>query len=1190
MTTMLYTKDSISSLLNQSSLPIETTYKNSLLRYETTAYPKISSDIHLAAAFAIWLHRLTNEEEFQLYLQINGKLAVATMQFSVNTTSEVVYNIIEQAFSTPISELPNEITYFFSNVSPSPLAVIQLITTASTFIIEGLEANINAKNMSRYMQYYTKILQFSLIEAHRSVLDFEILTEEETQQWANINSRTVDATIHQTMHAAFKATAMKNPHKIALQNETTAVSFLEIDQQSDAIAQFLLEHNSQIGDYVSVYMSRSIHAIIAMLGVMKAGAIYVPLSPDNPDERNEYILNDTKSKIVIADTSTLNQAMRFSPQYTEIIEFKSIPQKELTASCDVKPSDLAYIIYTSGSTGRPKGVKIPHKSIATFALGEREVYDFKEDSILTQFYTLTFDASMLELCPMLFFGNTLYMLSKEERLDIALFAEAIAKNKIDYVMMVPVSALKQFALFATETDIEKMQRLQCFGVGGEALPAEIARLFQKTFGLIPLINVYGPTECSVLTTTYKIDTLLPNDLMNIPIGSPLPNYRVHVLNQAMQYCPINVPGELYIETEALADGYLNLPDKTNAVFVKTPLSDALMYRSGDVVRLLENNQLEFVGRSDSQVKIRGFRVELGEIEEQLLAVEHIVDGAIVTKMVQNEKTIIAYYKNEQHYNLTPNDLLHALQKQLPDYMLPSYCVELHEFPLLPSGKINRNALSNLEIIPVENVNTSSKKMPQNETEAIILQAWQTALNAQYIGIDEDFFEIGGHSLKVLAILSTLKKHYPILTINDFFKHRTIEQLATYVTTTTVDEPVQTMTKTVNIQLIEHPKQLYSPIDFQATETAYFFLTGATGYLGAHILLNLLQSPIEKVAVLVRSKTPVDGFARLIKVLKRYDQHDLLLSEQYTNKIKVISGDFTQENLAACPNDLVFLKEHVDAILHCGADVRHFGDEEHFKKTNIDSTAHLIEFAQQCKNARFHYVSTLGIQEDLASEGNWDAFLATDSILDAPAVSSLYTNSKLESEKLLQQAHAAGLPVTIYRPGNISCQSTTGIFQNNIDANAVYRMFKSFILLKKAPDVDFMMDFTMVDYASFIITELALSTQTIGSVYNICNTTLISFKDVLDFFRSFGYIIELVTEEEFKRFVYDETPKNPEGVSLAMASMEGDGAKNSDLLYACPNTKQFMEQQQLIAPKPDESFFEKMIRHAIDTQYFPAINE
>lgn len=1178
------------TLYNSTSLPLYPMAENCPTTFQSKQIPIVSSATWYATAFAIWIHRLTNEEELTLHFSLKGQLFGASLHFTEQTTAMMIYEQIDNCLHHPLENSPEFIHYLFADQNNHLAAAMQLNYEEKNWYLQGANQFLNTQNEARYISYFKQILNFILLNQQHAVIDFSIVTEDELKAYHQINQNVVDYNAKQTMHEAFFETATKFPHKIALKSGNQSITFDELLKHSDSVAQLLVEQNINVGDYVAVYMTRSIQAVAAMLGVMKAGAIYVPLSPDNPIDRNKYILEDTQSKIILTEDDTFQYALQIAPVFSEIIEYNTISKKQFSANQTVQSTDLAYIIYTSGSTGRPKGVQIPHKSITTFAYGEQAVYRFKTEHVLTQFYTLTFDASMLELCPMIYFGTTLYMLSKEERIDISLFAEAVEKEEIDFVMMVPTSVLKQFTLFATTKDIEKMQRLQCFAVGGELLPVETVRQFQQTFGKIPLVNLYGPTECSVLTTFHPIAAYIPEEVTNIPIGSPLPNYKVHVLNKAMQYCPIDVAGELYIETPALAAGYLNLPDKTAEVFVKTPFSDHTMYRSGDVVRLSPTNKLEFVGRQDSQVKIRGFRVELDEIEKQLLKISNLENGVIITKILEEELAIIAYYKNKPDFELTTATIIEALQLQLPDYMLPTYCVAIDEFPLLPSGKINRHALRTLDISQTIDETTTEKLAPTTLVEEKILHSWQKVLTIDSIGIDEDFFEIGGHSLKVLAILSTLKKDFPMLKINDFFKYRTIQQLANYITNNDSTTAYTEKTATINNELLEHPKYLTASIQPKVHDGKHFFLTGATGYLGAHILLELLQSPVKKIAVLVRSSTAAEGLERLLNILKQYDSNFELNTGKNLDKIQIISGDFTKKDLGIATAERDSLYKTVDAILHCGADVRHFGDEEHFKKTNIDSTTYLIDFAKKCQDARFHYVSTIGIQEDLATEGNWDAFLQKESILDAPAVESLYTNSKLASEKLLQLAYEKGLAVSIYRPGNISCHSITGRFQTNIDANAVYRMFKSFILLKKAPNVDFMMDFTMVDYASSLITKLAYSKETVGGIYNICNTTLVSFKEVLGYFRSYGYTIDLVSEKEFTRFLYDETPKNAEGVALAMAGIEGDGAKNSDLLYRCPHSQQFMTQHGLVAPLPSESFFHQMIQYAITIQYFPMPNE
>lgn len=1158
-------------LFKNPVFPIDPSVRSNYSPYLSPSHNMYTSIQWHLTAFAIWMHRMNNEDEITLSIELNKKHYFVYISFSNHSTAQDIYTQIRLK---PSEDTPSDVKMIFSN---------------QTYQFKSFICFLNEQNIMRYEQYYNRILTTILEQPSVNILSISILTELETNVYQQLNATTQKVNIHQTMHEVFEKTAQKTPNKIALQDAHRTLTFNDIHKQSDSIAQFLIEQKIQVGDYVAVYMQRSMEAVVSMLGVMKAGAIYVPLSPDNPDERNEYILEDTQAKFILTDLST-NEKVNLLNQKIPKELYARIEEKELLVKPNVIPTDIAYIIYTSGSTGRPKGVKIPHKSIATFAFAEKDVYGFQDDDILTQFYTLTFDASLLELCPMIFHGNTLYMLSKDERLDISLFAEAVKSQQIDYVMMIPMSALKQYLLFATDEDIEKLQRLKCFGVGGETLPVDTVRLFQETFGLIPLKNVYGPTECSVLTTTYTIDTLLPKETTTIPIGTPLPNYRVHILNDAFSYCPIGVTGELYIETFALAEGYLHLPEKTAEVFVQTPHSENKMYRSGDLVRLLPSGQIEFIGRKDTQVKIRGYRVELGEIEEHLLGIAEIADGAIIAKEIQGDLAIVGYYQVKENASCTPEDVLYLLKQQVPDYMLPSYIIELEQFPLLPSGKINRTALKERMIeVMSTSMDDTEKLKPVNEEEAIILKAWQDTLLQQSIGTDEDFFEIGGHSLKVLAILTQLKKPFPMLKINDFFEHRTIQALANYVRTSTIEEEI--VIETVHKELIEHPKLLQSEKTFETITQQSILLTGATGYLGAHILFELLQHEnVTDIAVLVRATSHEEGLQRILDQLRYYQPNAPLNDLLEKTTLHTMIGDFTKPNLGVSSSDLEWLQKNVQSLIHCGADVRHFGDAEHFKKTNIDSTAYLIDFAQSCSSIRFHYVSTLGIQEDLASEGKWDDFLTKPSILDAPDVESLYTNSKLASEKLLQKAYEQGLPVTIYRPGNISCQSTTGIFQKNIDTNAVYRMFKSFILLEKAPDVDFMMDFTMVDYASSLITNIALSNNTIGGIYNICNTTLISFKDVLKHFKQFGYTIELVDEQDFIQFLYDDSQKDAEGLALAMAGVEGDGAKNSTLRYACPQSELFMRENQLSCPIPDETFFNYMIQSAIAQHYFPEIKK
>lgn len=1192
MTKQINIKENISEIINALNFPIKQELRTNSNKYKTSLKKLPYTDkVLLVTAFISWIHRMTNEETISLDIHKEGQFYPLEISFSKEISAKTVAFMVQDALlKDGVETSTNHIMFTDKLIEGKENIVFQLVVEGNCFYLAGVDQIINANFEQRYLSSFDILALDLHNNREKAVLDLEILTPVEVALWKSVNDNKKDFPKGETLHGIFSKTASNHPEKYALSNEFERITFQELEDYSNRIANYLVTNGVKIGDYIAVYMERSIEAIVGMLGVMKAGAVYVPLSPDNPKERNAYIMQDANTKVVLTSRDSLHLVDGVAPANAEVINIENINGSSTPVSVKVKPTDIAYIIYTSGSTGKPKGVKIPHKSIITFGYSELEIYDITSEDTLTQFYTLTFDASLLELCPMIFSGACLYMLSKEERLDVSLFAEAIKRVNITSAMMLPMSALKQFSLYATDKDAEAFRNLKYFGVGGEALTGETVRLFQNRFINVPLINVYGPTECSVLSTTHTVTDRVPQDLINVPIGKPLKNYSVYIVNEKDQLNPIGVPGELLIETEGLSEGYLNLPEKTAEVFVKTHLTDHLVYRSGDIVKLLEDGNIEFVGRKDSQVKIRGYRVEMGEIEDKLLQVDFVEDGAIVARDVNGDKVLVAYYKQKDNMNGSPKEVLDFLTTKVPKYMIPSYIIELEELPHLPSGKINRKELT---ARPVE-LNASfdeDKKAPSNEVEEKFVEAWKNVLGLSAVGVNENFFEIGGHSLKVLATLSILKKDFPILKINDFFNHPTIEELAQKIIQDRVEGSKESVFSKLQVtDLYEHPRRLHTTLDYNTVPQTGVLLTGVTGYLGAHILIDLVRDTDTTVYALVRAKSKEEGLERLKSTLSYYAPNNFYINYNLKDRVVVLPGDFTKAELGLSEEDYAIVQEKVNSIIHCGADVRHFGSKEEFTKTNVDSTSKLLKLAEHLSNARFHYVSTLGVAEDLATEGHWDEFLQTTNIADAPEVMSLYTDSKLESEKLVEEYFKKGLPVTIYRPGNISCQYGTGLFQKNINENAVYRMLKGFILLGAAPDVDYKMDFTMVDFASKSITTIAMLDESIGGVFNICNPLNISYKEFIQAVNDFGYDITLLPQQEYIDYLYSDQPKDKEGLELAMAGLEGDGAKDSPLVYTCPHTLSVLNEYGVKVPTPDKAFIYRMLEHAIGVGYFnrPAV--
>ena len=1138
---------------------------------------------HLAAAFIIWAHRMTGEEALQIDLYQNGIYYPAEIIFKKGLTANEIIGMVKRALTGTGNKTGTHALAFSDSGILSDAADLQFTKTAADFYLSGPESIMNPSCENRYVQSLKTLASDMIASPDKDILGLDMLTNEDKTVWQGFNNTTKKYPTGRTLHTVFSATARLYPDQTAISSEFGSVTFAELDSHSNQIARYLWENGICKGEYVSVYMGRSIDMLTAMLGVMKAGAVYVPLSPENPKTRTQYIIKDSASKAVLTQEAyVLELGEMLADMQMPIVPISRIEAEETPLDLKVEETQLAYIIYTSGSTGKPKGVKIAHKSIVGLGYALTDILPTTSKDVLTQFFTLTFDASFLEVCPMLFTGARLHILTQAERVDVSSFAQMITREGITYIPAVPVSVLKQFSMYADETEAACFTRLRAWGVGGEALTGEVVRLFQNKFGMIDLVNLYGPTEATVIASTYKVSSQVEDGVINIPIGKPIRNYKMYIVNESMNLCPIGVEGELLIETEGLSTGYINLPEKTADVFVEAPFTQNLVYRSGDVAKMMPDGEIEFLGRKDLQVKVRGYRIEISEIEDVLTQSALIANAAVVTKNVGGETVLAAYYSTKGGITVGTKTWISYFSEKLPPYMIPTYFVELSEIPLSPTGKVDRN---HLMALPIEQADGTVKKQPITETEKRIATAWQETLGIHTIGTDENFFELGGHSLKVLGALSLLKKDFPALKINDFFTYPTIEELAQQADQAKVghQEPVM-LTK--EIKLVEHPAKLKAAHPVKLAAQTDILLTGATGYLGSHLLIELIKETNARLYTLVRDSSRAGAEAKLKSVIEMYAPAGFWESHNITKRVHIVTGDFSKKQLGLSEENKQLIEENVNAIIHCGADVRHFGNRASFEASNVKGTENLLALAAGLKNCRFHYISTIGIPEDLATEGSWETLLLSDQLSDVQPVSNLYTNSKLESEKLVEAYYKNGLPVTIIRPGNISCQFETGIFQQNIDANAVYRMLKSFILLKKAPKVKANMDFTMVDYASRAVLGLVADDRSVGGIFHLCNPKNMRYEALMESLVSYGYTIDLLSPAEFESWLYSNEPKDKEGLELAIAGLEGDGAKNSPIIYACPEATKVLHPKGIHCPAPDEAFIHRMLNHAVRSGYLP----
>ncbi|BEV02805.1 amino acid adenylation domain-containing protein [Chryseobacterium gambrini] len=565
----------------------------------------------------------------------------------------------------------------------------------------------------------------------------------------------------ETIISLFEKQVLRTPDQTAVIYEDTSLSYSELNARSNQLAHYLREKYSIQGDdLISIQLPRSERMLVAILGILKSGGAYVPIAIDYPQERIDFILNDTQAKANIDESF--------------LLEFESLKETYSTenVNSNIKPDHLAYIIYTSGTTGNPKGVMIEHSSLINRLIWMQSRYPITDGDVLIQKTSYTFDVSVWELLWGCIYGAALSFPKQGDEKDPSLISDAIEKDNVSVIHFVP----SMFTAFlnhidTTHEEIQKLMSLKTVFTSGEALSVYHKELFYRLFPEnVSLVNLYGPTEACIDVTYYDCIKNIKNAV--IPIGKPISNTQMYVLDGSHQIVPIGITGELYISGDGLARGYLKREDLTKERFIDNPFVEGTkMYRTGDLGRWLPDGNIEYLGRTDHQVKIRGHRIELSEIDNQVLLYSESIK-AVVTEVKEHEgdKSLIVYYVCDSV--IDKQDLSHYLETKLPQYMLPSFYVVLENIPLTSNGKIDRK---NLPEVSSKDLIRNEYIAPRNEAERQLKEIWEEILGVENIGVTDNFFELGGHSLILIRIINKIKTTFnKTISIKDFMENPRID--------------------------------------------------------------------------------------------------------------------------------------------------------------------------------------------------------------------------------------------------------------------------------------------------------------------------------------------------------------------------------------------------------------------------------
>jgi|GEM_PF-1512888 len=557
----------------------------------------------------------------------------------------------------------------------------------------------------------------------------------------------------------FKKSVKKMPTKIAAVHNDNKMTYIELDEKSDQIAQFLREKGVRSQQKIGVFMDRSIEMIASVLSIMKLGAVYVPIDPSQPKSRLEYMLEDASLSFCLIDRASLSKYPASQENLVIVNEIKNDFTTLQFECAKITENQLAYIIYTSGTTGNPKGVMIEHASLSNLCDWHLNYYEVTDCDSALLVSSISFDASVWELFPYITNGNKLVVIDYYTLLDVDLLAEKLEKEQVT-IAFFSTGLLEQ--LFINEMKFPPS--IRAILTGGDRLKTLPEKL------PFDLYNNYGPTEGTVVSTVYKIENL---EERIIPIGKPIMNVEAFVLNSNYKLVPKGQIGELFIGGKGLARGYMGQTQKNSENFIPHPFDDkGKLYKTGDLVRYNENNQLIFSGRQDDQVKIRGYRVELGEINAVLKKYDGIKDCVIAINDESNARKFISAYYLSNH-EIKQSDLENYLGSRLPSYMIPSYFIHMEHFPLTQNGKVEIKKLPN----PMENVKKKVKATETNDIEQTLLTIWKCVLKNENITKFDNYFDCGGDSILSIQISSMAKTYGLFITSRDIFEQQTIENLS-----------------------------------------------------------------------------------------------------------------------------------------------------------------------------------------------------------------------------------------------------------------------------------------------------------------------------------------------------------------------------------------------------------------------------
>lgn len=1022
-------------------------------------------------------------------------------------------------------------------------------------------------------QHIINLLWHALDNPLKEIERLNMLSEKERKKILyTFNETQAEYPMDKTMPELLDKQVEKNPNNIAVTCGTTAITYRELQDRSNRLAVRLQELGVGRDSVVGLAFYRSIEMVVAVWGVMKAGGAYLPIDPSSPPERAMHMLTECDANIIL----THHAACFAPPCFCSVLNLddpESFGESGATPEIYPNPNDMAYVIYTSGSTGNPKGAVLEHKGLVNRLWWMQRRYPLTQESVILQKTPYTFDVSVWELMWWALAGASVTMLSPGGEKDPAVIIDAIKINKVTTMHFVPsmLSAFLQYLESSNRT--QELSSLQQVFASGEALGLEQVRRFNhllnRPYGA-ELYNLYGPTEATVDVSYFDCS---PEVTLNcVPIGRPIDNTRLYILDPHLNLLPIGIPGELYIGGVGLARGYIGQPELTAERFVPDPyMPGERIYKTGDLARWFAQGDIEYLGRLDHQLKIRGFRVELGEIENRLMQHKAIRDAVVTGIEYAGQKHLCAYYAAERE--LASRDLRAHIQKKLPEYMVPSFFVQLASLPVSANGKVDRKALP----LPLIANEMRSYTPPGNRIETMLCGVAEEVLKLERVGIEDNLFELGADSLSVIAILSQIYEEGWGLTASDFYTCANIRELAVKASGFIQPEEDLLEIETPSFLLEDYETNMVykSGAKKESKLSGGVLLTGSTGFLGAHLLYELLNRTDSSIHCLVRAKDEQEAVERLQRTMVFYFGEQAM--QMVGSRISIICGDVSIPRFGLTEEKYLLLGEAVDTVIHSAAIVKYFGPYEQIRRVNVEGTQEVIDF---CK--RFH--SLLGHISTDAITGNYlveqsvtGLFTERDFYVGQNYRGNIYVRSKFEAEnRVLRSIREDKLRAIIFRMGNLTGRYIDGQFQPNMSENAFYATLKEVVASGVVSDkiLTQELEFSPIDSSAQAVMQLIANPASEGRIYHLMNPKTLSLKNLISEFATLG--ISIRTQISAKRTGKDDAPQAVPGASVYL--MRGELAYGAPIQITADYTVESLERLGFVWPEIDQGYLSRILEY------------